>query len=322
MGCAGSTESGVGIPSTSIAKATKASGSTSTVESLDGTDHVAVATDRPDDDSAAHTTDTTGIRSEPRAVEPSLLLTPDARRSAGSPNNVNIMLRPAVPDSHSHSLSTDAGAVIMTGMFASVAETAAPARVRDRGLACSRDVSKQRAFIAQHWLPFVSTLQLELEAVKLRAKYQFSKEERMPSQLRVLELTEHCLELTERWYGKNNANLSLVYEFLVEASNYSGETFYDWRSVRYLWSADGCCRVVDGQMRERMSKLAQSISRDADAESPLPQSAGESPIDNSVLPNVLSPIQARILLTGTPVSLSLVAVLPVCSRLRLLFKII
>jgi len=161
-------------------------------------------------------------------------------------------------------------------------------------------VQKDR-FVSECWLPFMRLLQDELIAVRTRAACDFSKEERMPSQRRVLELSRACMDLTERWYGKGHGNVSAIYEWLMEAADYSGEAAYNWRDIPCHWSPDGFVRIVDGKVRWNLqSAMYATLDKQAGPMSSgaLSQLTGESPIDNTVLPNILTPLQARVVVAG------------------------
>eukprot|EP00961_Rhodomonas_salina_P052231 701413-Rhodomonas_salina.1 len=111
-------------------------------------------------------------------------------------------------------------------------------------------------------------------------------------QTRVEELAERCAELTRAWHGKRN--YSTVYEWLVELHELDRHTYpYRFEELAAEHSEDGWVRIIDATMRR--NKIA-SLQEDAPAV--LPQDAGESPIDNTVLGNVMSAEEGHMLLAG------------------------
>jgi hypothetical protein len=171
------------------------------------------------------------------------------------------------------------------------------------GLCITATPLERAAFLKTEWIPFIKNLRLEALQVQTRTLSDFSIEERMPPQKVILELTERCHMLTEKWYGPGRSNVSCMYEFLMECSDNSGITAYTFDQIPFKRSHDHYCRVLDGRMRLQLYTLAKQNEEPAmDDEiieaGHLPQDTGESPIDNTVLPNAMTPLQARVLIAG------------------------
>jgi len=166
---------------------------------------------------------------------------------------------------------------------------------------------KDRAhFLQSQWLPFIRELRQALLEVQTKSLHSYAPHERMPSQQQIAEWSDRCRKLTEQWYGSGLGSLSAMYEFLMEAANYSGESGYRFEAIPTKRSADGYVRVIDGEIRRelydkgqlaRAGKQSEALSV-FDMEGNVIQQQGASPIDNTVLPNVLRPFESKVLLAG------------------------
>ena len=98
------------------------------------------------------------------------------------------------------------------------------ANMQASGRICSASAQERAAFLEDRWLPFVHELQDEMRASRARAIGGFSPEEILSPQSKMQGWSDRCLELTAEWHGR--PNLSLMYEFLVEAATLDPSTPY------------------------------------------------------------------------------------------------
>jgi hypothetical protein len=162
---------------------------------------------------------------------------------------------------------------------------------------CSHDPKRRTTFVVNKWVPFLRKLRLEAVGVQSRTLADFAMNERMPSQKMVLEFAEECLQLTEEWYGPGLGNISALYEFLVETGEAMGDSPYCNEQVPTMFSQDNYIMVMDGAVRKALYHGPSPGGNKAD-DMHMAQSVAESAIDNSVLPNMMSPNQAKCLLAG------------------------
>merc|ERR1712137_573053 len=109
----------------------------------------------------------------------------------------------------------------------------------------------------------------------------------MPSQRIICRLAQTCMQLTERWHGR--ANASAMYKFLMEAAENDGHSPYSFDDLPQQRSSDGFVRVLDGQVRSRLYTQTAARSKSPGISvgiGTLKQTAGESAIDNLVLPGL------------------------------------
>ena len=123
------------------------------------------------------------------------------------------------------------------------------------------------------------------------ASLNVTLEDVLPPQAQWDEWTRRCLALTEVWHGA--PNVSAMYQLLCECSEYDGIAPYRFGDVPVRWSADGWTRAVDGRVRNSFAAKAKELA-EARGPSALAQAAGESAIDNSVLPNILTAEESRV----------------------------
>lgn len=164
---------------------------------------------------------------------------------------------------------------------------------------CKASTEEKVAFTHGRWNPFLRRLKGEIEAAKGRKAAGFLKHEVLPPQSLVLSLAEQCLQLTATWHGRGN--LSVVYEFLMEVADLF--TPYCFNDIPCCRSEDLWVRLLDGSVRSSIiadankSKPKQALYR----EGSLNETVGASAIDNCVLPNIMSAVEARVLLVGSAI---------------------
>ena len=161
---------------------------------------------------------------------------------------------------------------------------------------CQQSTDVRARFMESQWLPFVKDMRTAMMGVHERSMHSFSPDERMPPQDTVDEFATRCHKLTQDWYG-HRGNVSAVYEWMMKAAEVAHESKYPFEAIPCQRSADGWTRVLDGEMRKRLyvgGGVKPSIMDTGD----LPQLTGESPIDNTTLPNIMTPLEAKVLLAG------------------------
>eukprot|EP00746_Dinoflagellata_sp_MGD_P120968 gnl/MRDRNA2_/MRDRNA2_56300_c0_seq1.p1 gnl/MRDRNA2_/MRDRNA2_56300_c0~~gnl/MRDRNA2_/MRDRNA2_56300_c0_seq1.p1 ORF type:complete len:1452 (+),score=235.13 gnl/MRDRNA2_/MRDRNA2_56300_c0_seq1:78-4433(+) len=156
----------------------------------------------------------------------------------------------------------------------------------------------RQSFITGKWQPFIATLDNELAEVQRRHASGYSAREIMPSQGRIQDLCHENLQLSAEWHGRGN--ISVVYEFLMQAAELDGHSAYHFADLPQQRSSDGFIRVIDGSARKRLYKPS-SQGTSCSSIGTIPQAAGESPIDNLVLPNVMKRSQALRVFVGSRV---------------------
>ncbi|CAE7387234.1 unnamed protein product [Symbiodinium pilosum] len=184
---------------------------------------------------------------------------------------------------------------------------------------------RKAAFLSEQWEPFLAVVRGHLHSTIARAKAGFSLHEVMPSHDVLNALTERCQELTEAWHGR--ANIGMVYEFFTEMAEHDGHSPYMFRDIPQQRSEDGYVRLLDGQVRQTLYRShSKAVTTEATTK-PIPlvgriqQTAGESPIDNLQLPNLMPRKTALLLTCGHRIQQFLVGVLRWKQRriLQLLF---
>ena len=120
----------------------------------------------------------------------------------------------------------------------------------------------------------------------------FSPEERLPQQS---ELDDLVSEL-DRW--PHHPSLSRAYETLIECGNKAHIIAYSFDDLPTSRTCDGWLLLIDASTRSQLYSKAKPTRADAHGGngSPMLDQTGESPIDNAVLANVLSPPEAKELL--------------------------
>mmetsp|Transcript_28719 Transcript_28719/g.72210 ORF Transcript_28719/g.72210 Transcript_28719/m.72210 type:complete len:754 (+) Transcript_28719:55-2316(+) len=153
----------------------------------------------------------------------------------------------------------------------------------------------RRSFMQERWLPFLRMLKSELDLVVSKAAQNFSPEKRLPSQAAIVQWVSICRKLTAEWHGR--PNIAVMYEWMVEASEHSGDTGYNWNLIKVCRSPDSYVRIADGKLRKELYAASSGASKDKVEVHGLPDhNVGASAIDNTVLPNVLSNRDAKRLL--------------------------
>jgi len=114
------------------------------------------------------------------------------------------------------------------------------------------------------------------------------------------EIGDQVMQLTEIWYGSDRGgNLSLVYRWFVKSMETIGVTKYRYDSLPVERTKDDWVVIVDGATRANtLKKLGQGTNLPhAMPDGPM-HKQGLSAIDNTVLRNVFTPTEARMLLLG------------------------
>jgi len=166
--------------------------------------------------------------------------------------------------------------------------------------ACSSE--EREYFLIEKWSPFLATLGQYVEDVKTRAARKFQLHEIMPSHAEIHSLVQTCLKLTKEWHGRGN--ISAVYEAFMEMAQYDGHTIFRFDTLQQARSPDGYIRLVDGRARYKAQSEQTARAKGTEASKKpvligrMVQAAGESPIDNLVLPSIMPRKQALLLFTG------------------------
>jgi len=165
---------------------------------------------------------------------------------------------------------------------------------------------EKAAFLQNEWMPFFLELQEALSSTHTRHVLGVSLEEVLPPQPQWELWTSRCRELTAQWHGR--ANISAIYECLIACSAYDGVSPYKFTDVPGEWSEDGWVRSLDGNVRASFGKKARELeAAKAKRTGGMGQSAGESAIDNTVLPNIVTREESAVLLAGKKIKEMLVA---------------
>mmetsp|Transcript_4826 Transcript_4826/g.7519 ORF Transcript_4826/g.7519 Transcript_4826/m.7519 type:complete len:802 (-) Transcript_4826:399-2804(-) len=163
---------------------------------------------------------------------------------------------------------------------------------------CAEESFKKDEFLEKEWRPFLATLDYHLNEVKRKRELGYLLEDRLPPQETILHLADHCLELTKRWYGPKYGNLSALFVWFVSASEEAGVSVYRYKDLPIERSKDSFVLAIDGVARGKYLKMMKERNDNHVALGGWRQQQGESAIDNTVLVNVLSPVQAHVLLAG------------------------
>jgi hypothetical protein len=184
-------------------------------------------------------------------------------------------------------------------------------------------------FLKEQWLPYLRELRDALLQSQTKMLHEFSANERLPPQAEMDRWARRCVELTLLYYGK--PNLSAFYEFYIEVSAVSGDKPYRMTQIPMHRSDDGYALVVDARVRKSFYKskppaaaaaaVAASVSVETSSSNEvdlatkqqtldesvrsmltptgaLEHRVGESGIDNTLLPNLLTKREARVLIVG------------------------
>lgn len=158
-----------------------------------------------------------------------------------------------------------------------------------------RPAAERTAWISENWEPFLARIKELSAEVKQRTESNYGPEARLPSQEEFRDLSAKCRDLTAQWYGR--PNISIVYQFLITVSEVAGiEAAYALGDVPTLQSSDGFVMAMDGSSRGSAFAAADKLYEDLIQRGTMPQKAGASDIDATVLPNVLDPGSAKVLL--------------------------
>ena len=170
------------------------------------------------------------------------------------------------------------------------------------GLWSSPDEDAKQAFQRDKWLPFFREVDGAVKATRKRYEEGVGFEAVLPPQADWAAWTTRCRALTLEWHG--SPNVSMLYEALIECSEHDGEAPYRFEQVPQKRSADGWVRALDAGVRG--SFYGKGVAR-PERHDPLKQQVGESPIDNTILPAVMTTHEARVLLVGNRIRGFLVA---------------
>jgi len=155
-------------------------------------------------------------------------------------------------------------------------------------------------FLAGLWAPLLNSLEEHKNEIRVRQARGYRKHDCFPLVgNQIVSLRNHVCHLTEVWYGANRGcNLSAFYRWFVEAMGVLGVTAYSYETIPQERTSDNWAMVVDGAAR--VAALKDKGNNDADyvAAGGLAQRQGRSAIDNTVLRNLLMPLEARELLVG------------------------
>lgn len=170
---------------------------------------------------------------------------------------------------------------------------------------------EKAAFLDGEWNPFLAEATGLLQATRRRHAEGFALHEVMPSHAELAGLAQRCMALTQRWHGRGN--VSAFYDIFMDMAELDGHSPYFFRDIPQKRSADCYSRVLDGQARRRLysAKPANSGSAATSAEpvGRLPQTAGESAIDNLELPNIMHRRSVLLLMAGDRIQRFLVRTL-------------
>jgi len=158
---------------------------------------------------------------------------------------------------------------------------------------CGSNEERQR-FLEKEWAPFIAELRDALASTQTRHALGFSPEEVLPPRESWIAWADRNRQLTTKWYGR--PNVSVLYELLIECGLHDGDSVYRTSELRQEWSEDRWVRTIDGKARKAAYKKRDEMK--ATRTYATSQKAGESMIDNSILPNIMTAAESHVLLAG------------------------
>jgi len=150
------------------------------------------------------------------------------------------------------------------------------------------------------WELFLKKLKGIEGEVERKTKEGYALQNRIPTQVELLTLSEECLSLSEAWHGQGKGNLSCFYQFFQRICETAQITFYKYSDLSMLKSKDGFASLLELDVEKR-NKLQKTYS-DAVQGPYLRQGGlwkgGRSAIDNSILSNVMLKEDPTIIAAG------------------------
>eukprot|EP00448_Togula_jolla_P032577 CAMPEP_0170636992 /NCGR_PEP_ID=MMETSP0224-20130122/38148_1 /TAXON_ID=285029 /ORGANISM="Togula jolla, Strain CCCM 725" /LENGTH=895 /DNA_ID=CAMNT_0010966791 /DNA_START=76 /DNA_END=2761 /DNA_ORIENTATION=+ len=174
-------------------------------------------------------------------------------------------------------------------------------------------------FMIALWGPFIDQLDDHQDEIRSRKEQNFRVHDRFPLQGRQIRgLCQQCQQFTDIWYGTDRGgNLSAVYGWFVQAMDAAGITAYHYEDIPIERASDRWTAAVSGTARANALKDKGKAELSYQAAGGMPQKQGRSAIDNTVLRNMFTPVEAREILVGKVLRKVLCAFLSLRQRVML-----
>lgn len=155
-------------------------------------------------------------------------------------------------------------------------------------------------FLAGLWAPLLHRFDDHTDEIRRRREAGYRPPSRFPLQgFQIAELKNYVMHLTEIWYGsEKGGNLSAFYRWFLNAVSIVGVTAYSMDDIPMEASPDGWGVVIDASSRSKALKNRGALDESYQASGGMKQKQGRSAIDNTVLANVFTAAEARLLLVG------------------------
>ena len=154
-------------------------------------------------------------------------------------------------------------------------------------------------FLRELWYPFVKSLEELHLNVKYRIERGYSREHLFPMRGRqMVQMVERNKQLTALWYGRGRWNLCVYYDWFIKCMAMTKVVAFAWKDDPVQRSDDQWATLVDSATRGRLGAGMRNRDKLLEETGNLRQQQGESAIDNTLLCNVMTPEDARVLLVG------------------------
>mmetsp|Transcript_60832 Transcript_60832/g.144966 ORF Transcript_60832/g.144966 Transcript_60832/m.144966 type:complete len:893 (+) Transcript_60832:103-2781(+) len=155
-------------------------------------------------------------------------------------------------------------------------------------------------FLQDLWGPLVDRLEDHEDEIRRRKRRGYRVHDCFPLQgHQVAELRQFVNHLTEIWYGSSKGgNCSVLYRWFIKAMEALGVMAYSMDVIPVEPSKDTWATVIDGGARASALKGVGGGNAAYVATGGVSQKQGRSAIDNTVLVNVFTPLEAKLMLLG------------------------
>ena len=174
-----------------------------------------------------------------------------------------------------------------------------------RSMGCAVSATRRDEQFQKRWDAFLAELEEAVNATYTRFALGISAVDVMPAQAQWEAWVTQSKELTAEHYGQSN--ISALYECYI-ACCIIGGAGYAFEDIPHQWSADGWTRWVDSAARRALSAEKAEFGRGR-CTALVQNGFAESAIDNTVLPNIFTAAEARVLLAGHTIKRFLVGFL-------------
>mmetsp|Transcript_10400 Transcript_10400/g.18686 ORF Transcript_10400/g.18686 Transcript_10400/m.18686 type:complete len:887 (-) Transcript_10400:19-2679(-) len=168
------------------------------------------------------------------------------------------------------------------------------------GIAFQPQALLRAHFLQDLWGPLTDRLEDHEDEIRRRKRKGYRAHDCFPLQgHQIGELKAFVMHLTETWYGTSKGgNCSVLYRWFLKAMEALGVMAYNFDTIPCEPSKDSYATVIDGGARASALKGMGGGNAAYVATGGVSQKQGRSAIDNTVLQNVFTPLEARLLLLG------------------------